>query len=180
MKKLKKIKIYKKKTWNLELWTDIKWVRFGRTELSISGSDAEFWDLSFEKGPRLPGSHPDRIKEEKLFEKNKISSFWRFFVTKSVGLRLPELLIGASGAEFWDLSFAMGPGAWFFQKIVIFLKKLSIFGNFWESKMGKKVKWLMKWVRITPNLEILIPIDAPQVWDLKNAGFGKFPQFVWG
>ena len=44
----------------MELWTDIKWVRFGPTELSISGSDAEFWDLSFEKGSRLPGSHLDR------------------------------------------------------------------------------------------------------------------------
>ena len=51
---------------------------------------------------------------------------------------------------------------------------------FWESKMGEKVKCLMKWVRIAPNLEILIPIDAPQVWDLKNAGFGQFSQFVGG
>ena len=42
--------------------------------------------------------------------------------------------------------------------------------------MGEKVKCLMKWVRIAPNLEILIPIDAPQVWDLKNPGFGQlFP-----
>ena len=55
-----------------------------------------------------------------------------------------------------------------------FFKKLSILGTCWESKMGKKVKCLMKWVRIAPNLKILIPIDAPQVWDLKNAGFGKF------
>ena len=54
----------------------------------------------------------------------------------------------------------------------VFFKKLSNFGTFWESKIGKKVKCLMKWVRIAPNLEILIPIDAPQVWDLKNAGFG--------
>ena len=137
MKNWKK-KINQKETWNLELWTDIKWVRFGRTELSISGSDAEFWDLSFEKGPRLPGSHPDRKKEEKLFEKNKISSFWRFFVTKSVGLRLPELLIGASDAEFWDLSFAMGPGAWFLCKYMIFLKKCPDFGNFLGAKKWKK------------------------------------------
>ena len=40
--------------------------------------------------------------------------------------------------------------------------------------MGKKVKCLMKWVRIAPNLEILIRIDAPQVWDLKNASFGQY------
>ena len=53
-----------------------------------------------------------------------------------------------------------------------FFQKLSILGTFWESKIGKKVKCLMKWVRIAPNLEILIRIDAPRSRDLKNAGFG--------
>ena len=57
---------------------------------------------------------------------------------------------------------------------MIFFKKLVNFGTFWTSKMGEKVKCLMKCVRIAPNFEILIPIDAPQVWDLKNAGFGMF------
>ena len=170
----------RKNNWKLELWTDIKWVRFGRTELSISGSDAEFWDLSFEKGPWLPGSHLDRKKEEKLFEKNKSSSFWRFFVTKSVALRFYELSLSGSDAEFWDLSFAMGPGAQFFEKLIIFFKKLSIVGTFWESKMGEKVKCLMKWVRIAPNLEILIRIDAPGSRDLKNAGFGQLSPILGG
>ena len=42
--------------------------------------------------------------------------------------------------------------------------------------MGEKVKCLVKWVRIAPNLEILIRIDAPGSRDLKNAGFGQlFP-----
>ena len=141
----------KKKTWNLELWTDIKWVRFGRTELLISGKDAEFWDLSFEKGPRLPGSHPDGKKEEKLFGKVHFSSFWRFFVTKSVALRSPELLSSDLDAEFWDLSFAMGPGAWFFQKIMIFFQKTFEFWDFLGVTNWEKVKCLMKWVRLAPN-----------------------------
>ena len=164
----------------MELSTDIKWVRFGRTELSISGSDAEFWDLSFEKGPRLPGSHLDRKKVEKLFEKLHFSSFWRFFVTKSVGLRLPELLISASDAEFWDLSFAMGPGAWFFQKIMIFFQKLSNFGTFWESKIGKKVKCLMKWVRLAPNELKLCRNDQARIGTSKMLVLANISQFFRG
>ena len=132
------------KNWNLELWTDIKWVRFGRTELSISASDAEFWDLSFEMGPKLSGSHPDGKKVEKLFEKLPFSSFWRFFVTKSVGLRFYELSLSVSDAEFWDLSFAMGPGAQFFQKHIIFFQKTFNFCDFcWSQKWGKK--WNVWW-----------------------------------
>ena len=46
--------------------------------------------------------------------------------------------------------------------------------------MRKKVKCLMKWARITPNLEIVIPIDAPQLWDLKKAGFAIFFPILWG
>ena len=61
-----------------------------------------------------------------------------------------------------------------------FFQKTFKIGDFGESKIGKKVKCLMKWVRIAANLEILIPIDAPQVWDLKNAGFGKFSQIFGG
>ena len=171
---------WRKTNWKLELLTDINRVRFGRTELSLSESDAEFWDLSFEKGPRLPGSHLDKKKVEKLFGKLHFSSFWRFFVTKSVGLRFYELSLSVSDAEFWDLSFAMGPGAWFFQKILIVFKKLSIFEKFWTSKMGKKVKCLKKWVRIAPNLEFLIRIDAPGSRDLKNAGFGQYFPIFWG
>ena len=139
----KKIK-NEKKNWNLELWTDIKWVRFGRTELSISGSDAEFWDLSFEKGPRLPGSHLDRKKVEKLFGKLHFSSFWRFFVTKSVGLRFYELSLSGSDAEFWDLSFAMGPGAQFFQKHIIFFQNTFNFGELLGVKNGVE-KWNVWW-----------------------------------
>ena len=124
-------------TWKLELWTDIKWVRFGRTELSIRASDAEFWDLSFEMDPKLSGSQPDGEEVEKLFEKLHFSSFWRFFVAKSVGLRFYELSLSVSDAEFWDLSFAMGPGAQFFQKIVIFFKNVQIFGLVGSKKWGK-------------------------------------------
>ena len=66
-----------KKAWYIyfELWTDIKWVRFHRTEVLSSVSDAEFGDLSFGKGPRLLGSYPDRRKLKKLFEKHEFSSF---------------------------------------------------------------------------------------------------------
>ena len=59
-----------------------------------------------------------------------------------------------------------------------FFKKLSIYATVWESSMGKKVKCLMKWVRIAPNLEILIRVDAPRSRDLENRGFGQqFPIF---
>ena len=75
--------------------------------------------------------------------------------------------------EIFHLEWVPGPDS--FKKMCFFFK-LSKFGIFWESKMGKKVKCLMKWVRIAPNLEILIPIDAPQVWDLKSA-FQIFPNF---
>ena len=33
-------------------------------------------------------------------------------------------------AKFQDLSFGKGPGAWFFEKYMVFVKKLSIFGRF--------------------------------------------------
>ena len=69
-----------------------------------------------------------------LWKNMKNQSFWRFFVTKSVGLRLPELLIGASDAEFCDLSFAMGPGAWFLCKYMIFLKNVRILASFGGQK----------------------------------------------
>ena len=70
--------------------------------------------------------------------------------------------------EIFHLRWVPGPDSLiFFQKTFKFLDMLGV-------KNGKKVKCLMKWVRIAPNLEILIPIDAPQVWDLKNAGFGNF------
>ena len=42
--------------------------RHKQGELLSSDLDAEFWDLSFYKGPKLPGSHPDGKKVEKLFE----------------------------------------------------------------------------------------------------------------
>ena len=181
MKFWKKKKLNKWKTnWNLELWTDIHRVRFGRTELSLSGSDAEFWDLSFEKGPRLPGSHLDRKQVEKLFEKLHFSSFWRFFVTKSVGLRFYELSLSVSDAEFWDLSFAMGPGAQFFQTHIIFFKKLSILGTFWESKMGKKVKCLMKWVRLAPNELKLCRNDQARIGTSKMLVLANISQFFRG
>ena len=152
------------KNWNLELWTDIKWVRFGRTELSISGSDAEFWDLSFEKGLRLPGSHPDRKKVEKLFEKLIFSSCWRFFVTKSVGLRFYELSLSGSDAEFWDLSFEMGPklsgshpdG----KKVEKLFEKLNC-SSFWHFFVTKSVGLRF--------YELSLSVSDAEFWDLSFA-----------
>ena len=58
----------KTKKWNLELWTVRNRVKFHRTEVLGVPSDAEFRDLSFEKGPRAPGSHPGG-KKLKNYEK---------------------------------------------------------------------------------------------------------------
>ena len=46
-------------------------VKFDRIELSLNVSGAEFRDLSFEKGPRLPGSHPDSKNIETCIKKKK-------------------------------------------------------------------------------------------------------------
>ena len=35
-------------------------------------------------------------------------------------------------AKFQDLSFGKGPGAWFFEKYLVFVKKLSIVDRFFE------------------------------------------------
>ena len=157
-----------------------KQVKFYRMDVSGPPSIVEFRDLSPGKGSGLPGSHPDGKNVEKLFEKVHFSSFWRFFVTKSVALRSPELLSSDLDAEFWDLSFAMGPGAWFFQKIMIFFQKTFNFGTFWESKIGKKVKCLMKWVRLAPNELKLCRNDQARIRTSKILFFAKFSQCFGG
>ena len=45
-------------TKNRCLWTGINMVKFHRIEVLGPPLEPEFWDLSFGKGPRLPGSHP--------------------------------------------------------------------------------------------------------------------------
>ena len=87
---------------------------------------------------RVPGCQEAILIGEKKQPFDIFSSFWWCCFTKSVGLRLPELLISVSDAEFWDLSFAMGPGGQFFEKNTYFFKKLSTFGEFLDVKNGEK------------------------------------------
>ena len=64
-------------------------------------------------------------------------------------------------------------GSWgvvFFQKVGMCFKKPSNIGT-WDSKMQNKVKRWMKWVWMALNLELLI-------WDLENAVFGYYFQFL--
>ena len=111
-----------------------------------------------------------------LWKNMKNQSFWRFFVTKSVGLRLPELLISASDAEFWDLSFAMGPGAWFLCKYMTFLKNVRKGG----PKVEKKVKCLTKWVRLAPIGLKLCRNDQAMIRTSKMLVLANFSKFFEG
>ena len=52
------------------------------------------------------------------------------FATKSVKFGRTEVSIAPIDAKFQDLSFGKGPGAWFFEKYMVFVKKLSIFDRF--------------------------------------------------
>ena len=42
-------------------------------------------------------------------------------------------------AKFQDLSFGKGPGAWFFEKYMVFVKKLSLFDRFLNVFVTKSV-----------------------------------------
>ena len=59
-----------------------------------------------------------------------MTDFLHVFVTKSVKFGRTEVSIAPIDAKFQDLSFGKGPGAWFFEKYMIFVKKLSIFVGF--------------------------------------------------
>ena len=56
--------------------------------------------------------------------------FLHVFATKSFKFGRTEVSIAPIDAKFQDLSFGKGPGAWFFEKYMIFVKKLSIVVTF--------------------------------------------------
>ena len=60
------------------------------------------------------------------------TDFLHVFVTKSVKFGRTEVSIAPIDAKFQDLSFGKGPGAWFFEKYMVFVKQLSIFDRFFE------------------------------------------------
>ena len=59
-----------------------------------------------------------------------MKGFLHVFATKSVKFGCTEVSIAPIDAKFQDLSFGKGPGAWFFEKYTIFVKKLTIFDTF--------------------------------------------------
>ena len=65
--------------------------------------------------------------------------FLHVFVTKSVKFGRTEVSIAPIDAKFQDLSFGKGPGAWFFEKYMVFVKKLSIFDRFLNVFVTKSV-----------------------------------------
>ena len=75
--------------------------------------------------------------------------FLHVFVTKSVKFGRTEVSIAPIDAKFQDLSFGKGPGAWFFEKYMVFVKTLSIFDRFFERfrhEIGREgVSWALAW-----------------------------------
>ena len=61
-----------------------------------------------------------------------MTDFLHVFVTNSVKFGRTEVSIAPIDAKFQDLSFGKGPGAWFFEKNMVFVKKLSIVDRFVE------------------------------------------------
>ena len=61
-----------------------------------------------------------------------MKGFLHVFATRSAKLGRTEESIAPTGAKFQDLSFGKGPGAWFFEKYMVFVKTLSIFDRFFE------------------------------------------------
>ena len=61
-----------------------------------------------------------------------MTDFLHVFATKSVKFGRTEVSIPPIDAKFQDLSFGKGPGAWFFEKYMVFDKTLSIFDRFSE------------------------------------------------
>ena len=68
-----------------------------------------------------------------------MTDFLHVFVTKSVKFGRTEVSIAPIDAKFQDLSFGKGPGAWFFEKYMVFDKKLSIFERFLNVFVTKSV-----------------------------------------
>ena len=65
--------------------------------------------------------------------------FLHVFATKSVKFGRTEVSIAPIDAKFQDLSFGKGPGAWFFEKYMVFVKQLSMFGRFLNVFVTKSV-----------------------------------------
>ena len=61
-----------------------------------------------------------------------MTGFLHVFATKSVKFGRTEVSIAPIDAKFQDLSFGKGPGAWFFEKNMVFVKTLSIVDRFFE------------------------------------------------
>ena len=61
-----------------------------------------------------------------------MTDFLHVFVTKPVKFGRTEVSIAPKDAKFQDLSLGKGPGAWFFEKYMAFVKKLSIIDRFVE------------------------------------------------
>ena len=58
------------------------------------------------------------------------TGFLHVFVTKSVKFGRTEVSIAPIDAKFQDLSFGKGPGAWFFEKYMVFVKIFLIVDRF--------------------------------------------------
>ena len=65
--------------------------------------------------------------------------FLHVFVTNSVKFGRTEVSIAPIDAKFQDLSFGKGPGAWFFEKYMVCVKKLSIVDRFLNVFVTKSV-----------------------------------------
>ena len=61
-----------------------------------------------------------------------MTDFLHVFVINSVKFGRTKVSIAPIDARFQDLSFGKGPGAWFFEKNMVFVKKLSIVDRFVE------------------------------------------------
>ena len=68
-----------------------------------------------------------------------MTGFLHVFVTKSVKIGRTEVSIAPIDAKFQDLSFGKGPGAWFFEKYMVFVKTLLIVDRFFTVFVTKSV-----------------------------------------
>ena len=68
-----------------------------------------------------------------------LTDFLHVFATTSVKFGRTEVSIAPIDAKFQDLSFGKGPGAWLFEKYMVFVEKLSIFDSFLYVFVTKSV-----------------------------------------
>ena len=118
-------------TKNRCLWTGINMVKFHRTEVLVPPFEPEFWDLSFGKGPRLPGSHP-YSKYSKNPSKSKSKNTFLSRNGSGKGRR-PEILISIDAARSGDLE-----NRGFGQTLPIFSRKIRdflFFAGFFQITM---------------------------------------------